>query len=84
MAVSRSSHEQQDSGERKRDKPNDDDDMPPENFEYLSIFPNSSDLDWTEKPFLRYVARPVKVRLRSHVGACVRVYALCNFKVRVG
>ena len=32
---------------------NEDDDIPPDDFAELPIFPNARDMDWTEKIFLR-------------------------------
>ena len=33
--------------------PDEDDDIPPDDFAELPIFPNARDMDWTEKIFLR-------------------------------
>ncbi|KAK7497641.1 hypothetical protein BaRGS_00011036, partial [Batillaria attramentaria] len=45
--------QRQETGARSKRGPNEDDEIPPEDFNTLPIFPEGRDMDWSEKPFLR-------------------------------
>ncbi|KAK7497642.1 hypothetical protein BaRGS_00011037, partial [Batillaria attramentaria] len=45
--------QRQERGARRKRGPNEDDEIPPEDFNTLPIFPEGRDMDWSEKPFLR-------------------------------